>query len=261
MRERYGEWALVTGASAGIGREFAVALAAEGFSCVLAARRRDRLEALSAELEARHGVETRAVAVDLASADGPERLVDAVSDLEIGVLVNNAGFGYAGSFALQDTERLREMVMLNCVAPTVLTSRLLAGMRARGHGAVIMVGSVAGSQPLPLHAVYSATKAFDNLLGEALWGEMRGTGIDVLSLLPGSTASEFHDVAGELPHAGQPADEVVAVALGALGRQPSVMTTWFNWARANLASRLLPRSLLAAIARDVVAAQTPKDRR
>ena len=261
MRERYGEWAVVTGASAGIGREFCRALAAEGFSIVLVARREERLRTLAAELEAQFGIATRSVCVDLAAAQGPGQLVDAVRDLEVGVLVNNAGFGYAGGFALQDAERLREMVSLHCVAPTLLTSALLGGMRARGHGAVVMVGSVAGCQPLPLHAVYSATKAFDNFLGEALWGEMRGSGIDVLSLLPGSTESEFHDVAGELPHAGQAASEVVAAALGALGKQPSVTTNWLDWARSNLAMRVLPRSLLAAIARDVVAGQTPKDRR
>ena len=161
LRERYGEWALVTGASAGIGLEFARAFARAGLSCVLAARREDRLKALGDELSKAHGIQTRAVAVDLAAQDGADKLADAVADLPIGILVNNAGFGYAGRFDKLETDRLRAMVMVNCVAPVVLTSRILPAMVKRGRGAVIIVGSVAGRQPLPLHAVYSATKAFD----------------------------------------------------------------------------------------------------
>jgi len=188
LRERYGDWALVTGASAGIGEAFARALAAEGINVALSARRRERLEALGEELERVHGVQTRAIAADLASPDGPDAVADALQDLTIGMLINNAGFGYQGRFDKQDTERLRDMVAVNCVAPTVLTSRILPGMRARRRGAGILTGSVSGRQALPLHAVYSATKAFDLLLGEALFVEMREEGVDVLVLEPGSTS-------------------------------------------------------------------------
>lgn len=261
LRERYGDWALVTGASAGIGAEFARAFAREGLSCVLTARREDRLQALATELEKQHGVQTRTVGVDLARPGGARQLLDAVSDLDLAILVNNAGVGYAGRFDRQDPERLEAMVQLNCAAPVVLTAEILPKLRARGRGAVIFTGSVAGCQPLPLHALYGATKSFDNLLGEALWGELRGTGIDVLSLLPGSTESEFHDVAGELPHPGEPAAKVVAVALRALGHQPSVISGVFNWLRANAAMRLAPRSLLTLAAGKVTASQTPPDLR
>ena len=202
MTERYGSWALVTGASAGIGREFARALAREGLHVALSARRESELEALAEELEKAYGIETRVVPADLATAAGAEFLLAQVADLEIAVLVNNAGFGYSGRFDLQDRDRLLQMVQLNCAAPVALTAELLPAMRQRGRGAVIFTGSVAGLQPLPLHALYAATKAFDNLLAEGLWGELHGSGIDVLALEPGSTESEFHDVAGELPHAG-----------------------------------------------------------
>ena len=259
LRERYGEWALVTGASVGIGAEFARALAREGLSCVLTARREDALRALASELEQAHGVATRVVAADLADAAGADAVVDAVSDLEIAILVNNAGVGYAGRFDKQDTERLRAMVQLNCVAPVVLTSRLLPALRERGRGAIIVVGSIAGRQTLPLHGVYSATKAFDLLFGEALSIELRGQGIDVLVVEPGPTATEFQAVAGEIAHYGEPASNVVRLALESLGRQPSVVSGWFNWLRANAAGRLLPRPLVAWIARDVVAVQTPKE--
>lgn len=260
LRVRYGEWALITGASAGIGAEFARTLAREGLSCVLTARREDRLRALASELEQAWKVSTRVVAVDLGEPDGAEQLLHAVEDLEIGFLVNNAGFGYAGSFDKQDTNRLRSMVQLNCTSPLILTSRLLRGMRARGRGAVVITGSIAGAQPVPFNSVYSATKAFDRYLGEALWAELQGTGIDVLVLEPGPTETEFQEVAGETAHAGEPPARVVEVALAALGRQPSVISGWFSWLRAS-SSRFFPRSLVALIAKQVMAQWTPAEMR
>ena len=194
---RYGEWAVVTGASAGIGLEFARALAARGMSIVLVARRADRLERLAAELASTHGVETKVVAVDLSGEEGADRLADAVAELEVGMLVSNAGVGYAGRLDKQDLSRLRRMVTLNCTAHVTLLGRFLPGMLGRRRGAMILVGSVAGRQPLPLHAVYSATKGFELLLGEALWAEMQGRGVDVLVVQPGPVATEFEQVAGE----------------------------------------------------------------
>ena len=260
LRERYGEWALVTGASSGIGAAFARALAREGVSCVLAARREDRLRSLADELEKRHQVATRVAAVDLSVGDGAERLVEMMSDLEIGILVNNAGFGCAGRFERQDRERMRAMVELNCMAPTVLTASLLPGMCERGRGAVIMVGSIAGSQPLPLHSLYSGTKAFTNIFGESLWGELQGSGVDCLSVLPGTTETEFQAVSGELPHAGESPESVVAKSLDALGRKPSLIPGVFNWLRGNAAIRLLPRSVLALAARIVMSHRVPQER-
>jgi hypothetical protein len=260
MRQRYGEWALITGASSGIGREFARALARDGVSCVLSARREERLRALAAELERLHGVATRVVPEDLADPHGADRLAAAVADLEIAVLVNNAGFGYAGRLDKQDTERLRSLVHVNCVAPLVLTSRLLPRMRARGRGAIIITGSIAGQQPLPRLAAYSASKSFDRLLGESLWGELRGTGVDVLVLEPGPTDTEFQGTAGEIPHPGEPPGNVVRVALDALGHQPAVVSGWFNWLR-GLAGRFLPRSILTLVAESVTARFTPAEMR
>jgi len=262
FRDQYGEWALVTGASAGIGLEFARALARQGMSIVLTARREDRLNTLAAELRTEFHVDTRVVAVDLATPDGADRLADAVADLPIAFLVNNAGFGYAGRFDKLATDRLRSMVVVNCVVPVVLTSRIIPGMVKRGRGAVIVVGSVAGRQPLPLHAVYSATKGFDLLFGEGLWGELRGTGVDVLVIEPGPTQTEFQEVAGESvgPNHGEPAADVVQVALDALGKHPSVISGWFNWVRAN-AIRIVPRSTAAIIAKRVIEGQTPVELR
>jgi len=256
LRERYGEWALITGASAGIGAELARALAREGISCVLTARREERLRVLAHEIETKWGVRTRTVAVDLATIEGPDLLAKAVVDLPVSIVVNNAGSGYAGRFEKLDAKRLREMVLLNCVTPVVLTRRLLPALRERGRGAVLFTGSVAGRQPLPLHAVYSATKGFNLLLGEALWAELRGSGIAVLVIEPGSTATEFQEVAGELPHPGVSPARVVADALAALGQQPSVISGWFNWLRAQTV-RVVPRSLAVLVAERVIRAQTP----
>jgi len=261
LKERYGEWGLVTGASAGLGADFARALARNGVSSVLTARREDRLGDLAAELEKNYGVSTRVVAADLADPEDVDRLIAAVEDLEISLLVNNAGFGAQGRFDKLDAVRMRDMVQVNCAAPLALTSALLPPMLARGCGAVIFTGSIAGRQGLPLHGVYSATKAFDMLLGEALSVEMRDLGVDVLVLEPGSTETEFQEMAGEIPHAGESAYDVVQTALDALGRQPTVVSGWWNWLRANLATRLLPRSLVSYIARDMMSKQTQPDRR
>ena len=260
LRERYGEWALVTGASSGIGAEFARAFAREGVSCVVSARREDCLRSLASELEKNHHVATRVVAADLAAPDGADRLAAAVADLDLAILVNNAGFGQAGRFDRSDPRRLRDMVQVNCMAPVVLTAKLLPRLLERGRGAIVFTGSVAGRQPIPLHGLYSATKAFDLLLGESLAVELRDRGIDVLVLEPGPTETEFQQAAGELAHPGEPAPRVVETALGALGQQPSVVSGWFNWLRANGAQRLAPRSLVPWLARDWMARQTPGER-
>jgi short-subunit dehydrogenase len=247
LRERYGDWALVTGASAGIGAEFARALARDGVSCVLTARREDRLRALAAELEQAHKVQTRVVAIDLGVAGAAEKLAGEVADIDVAILINNAGFGWAGNFRRQEADRLRSMVELNCVAPVVLTNRLLPAMLERGKGAVIITGSIAGAQPVPFNTVYSATKAFDRNLGEGLWSEVLGTGVDVLVLEPGPTETEFQAVARETPHPGEPPEKVVAAALDALGRQPAVVSGWVNWIQSTLV-RMMPRSLAALLA-------------
>lgn len=257
LRDRYGEgYAVITGASSGIGAEFARACARDGMNVVLAARRMDRLTELAEEL-ATHNVSTGVVPCDLSTRRGVETLLGALEGLDVAVLINNAGVGYGGRFSKQDPERLDAMVQLNCAAPVALTAALLPRLIERGRGALVFTGSVAGSQPLGLHALYSATKTFDNFLAEALWAELRGSGVDCVVLQPGSTETEFQAVAEELPHTGESAEKVVRVALRALGRQPSVVSGVSNWLRANAAFRLLPRSVLSLVAKDVMEKQTP----
>ncbi len=257
LGERYGGWAVVTGASAGIGAGFARAAAREGLSVALVARRKDRLETLAGELEERHEVETRVIELDLSTEGAASKLADAVAELDVGLLVNNAGFGLQGPFEGQDVSRLEEMVQLNCAATMSITHRLLPPMKQRGRAGIIIIGSAAGWQPLPQHGVYAATKAFDKFFGEALSDEMSGTGVDVLVVEPGTVETEFQAVSGQVEHAGASVDDVVDTALEALGRQPSVVVGWMNYLRALLATRLISKPMLLRIARSVTERHTP----
>ena len=192
------EIALVTGASAGIGRDFATLFAADGTDVVLVARRRDRLDALAHELTSRHGVRAFSVAADLADPATPPRVADEVHrlGLTIDVLVNNAGFGGTGAFAAASTESQLAMIQVNVTALAHLTSLFLPDMIERRRGRILNVGSTAGFVAGPFMATYYASKAFVNSFTEALWYELRGTGVTATVSCPGATATEFSEVAG-----------------------------------------------------------------
>ncbi|HNV20947.1 MAG TPA: SDR family oxidoreductase [Candidatus Hydrogenedentes bacterium] len=244
--KRYGEWALITGASAGIGKAFAEAIAAQGLNCVLVARRLDRLQELAGELQSRHGVECRCVKEDLADPASAQRVADAVGDLEVGLLVNNAGFGYAWRFEDSEPARMADMITLNCLTPALLTRLLVPGMVKRRNGGIILVGSVLGVIPSPYQSVYGATKAFDVALAESLFGEYETSGIDVLALCPSTTRTEFFVADGMsearakriTAWADRPED-VAGLALRYLGRKSRV-GPWAYVGPALLA-RVLPR--------------------
>ncbi len=250
LTNRYGKTALVTGASAGIGKAFARGLAAEGCDLVLVARREQALQALCGELSASHGITAHAVAQDLSVADAAPQLGAKVAALgvEVDILVNNAGFGTYGPFETLDVQRELAMVNLNCALPVALTHQYLPGMLERGRGAVIVLASVAGTMPVPYMSTYSATKAFDRYFAESLYGELRGRGIDVLAVLPGDTSTEFKQTSNldkTFPVPVRTADDVVATALGALGHKPSVTDGVFNKASA-VSAGWLPRKVLVA---------------
>jgi uncharacterized protein len=190
--------ALVTGASAGLGMELARLFAADKHDLVLVARRRDRLEQLAGELEGAHGSHVLTLPCDLAMTGAPERLAAEMSKrgIEVEYLVNNAGFGTTGPFAELDLARELEMVHLNVTAVVHLTRLLLPAMLDRKSGRILNVGSTAGFQPGPFMAVYYASKAFVNSFTEALWFELRGTGVSATLCCPGATATEFSQIAG-----------------------------------------------------------------
>src|SRR5262249_10418930 len=189
--KRYGDWALVTGASAGIGMAFAHRFAAERLNLALVARRADRLEKLADELRRRHGIRTRVIAQDLGADGSAERVGGAARGLERGGVVHNGGFSAAGRFERVPREKHVEMIHVNCVAVAALTHVFLPPMKSRGRGAIIIVSSAAAYQPLGLAATYGATKAFDLMFGEALWAENHGTGVDVLVISPGPVGAGF----------------------------------------------------------------------
>jgi short-subunit dehydrogenase len=221
--------ALVTGASAGIGRAFAIGLAARGHDLVLVARDRGRLEELAAELTATHGVAAEVLAADLLTDAGLGAVEARLTDDErpVGLLVNNAGFGTYGRFAELDVVHEIEEVELNVVALLRLTHAALGAMERRHEGAILNVASLAAYQPNPISATYGATKAFVHSFTHAIREEARGTGVTVMLVCPGYTHTEFHDRAGlgesEMPElVWQSADTVVAAALRDLDRGRSV---------------------------------------
>lgn len=195
-----GSTALVTGASAGIGRELARGLAARGHGVTLVARRADRLEALATELTDRHGVRTEAIAADLADASERDRLAQEVEGrgLTVEVLVNNAGFGIYRSFADSERERELQQVRLLVEAVVDLDARYVPGMVERGRGTLMNVASTAGFQPLPGNGTYAASKSFVLYHTEALHEELRGSGVTVTAVCPGPVETEFQEVSEPL---------------------------------------------------------------
>ena len=244
FRKKYGQWALVTGASSGLGAEFARQLAENGMDVVLVARRKKLLDGLARELGSKYNVKTLVVPADLEKDGSAERIAQKVGRREIALLVNNAGFGDYGTFAESDAAKQEEMVELNCVAVVSLTRRFIPQMVARKRGAVIFLSSVAGFQPVPFMSTYSATKAFDLAFGESLWYELRPHCIDVLVICPGGTRTGFQKAAGyyERPGRTEPS-EVVRVGLRKLGRQPTFVFGLRNKITSYLA-RIFPRRLV-----------------
>lgn len=188
--------ALITGASGGIGREFARLHAAHGGDLIIVARREEALEALKTELEAAHGVNVRVIAADLSVPGAAAEVHAALDGAQVDILINNAGFGGHGPFHEQDLSRNRAMIALNVGALTELTRLLLPGMMARGHGRILNVSSMAGFLPGPLMAVYYATKAYVISFSQALAEETRGAGVSVTVLCPGPVRTGFAETAG-----------------------------------------------------------------
>lgn len=194
----HGSYVLVTGASSGLGAQFARQLGARGANLVLTARSTERLAALAAELRGRHSVTVHVISVDLAAPDGPAKLIAEVDSLGVAIdhLVNNAGFGSLGRFVRTRPERETEMVRLNCEAVVCLTRHFLPGMIERGRGGVIQVSSTAGHQPTPFFTTYGATKAFVLSFASALSAELRGSGVRMMAFCPGPVPTGFQKAAG-----------------------------------------------------------------
>ena len=215
--------ALITGASAGIGAAFARRLARDRYDLVVVARGRDRLAELAEQLRADHGGAVEVLPADLTHAAELHVVEKLVADADLDLLVNNAGFGTVGAFARLDPAKEEEEIRLNVVALARLTRAALPGMIARRRGRIINVSSMAAFQAAPYNATYAATKAFVNSFTEALYEELRGTGVVVQALCPGFTRTEFQERAGidvsDIPSfAWMSPDAVVETSLRALQR-------------------------------------------
>lgn len=243
-------WAVVTGASSGIGAEFARQLAARGMHLVLTARREDRLKALAEELDRLHGAKSLIVVGDLSDAEMPQRLYDEVAKekLDVVLLVNNAGFGQVGTVDDHDLQRDLAVVDVNIRALTELTFLFLKPMREQGDGDILNVASVAAFQPVSYMPVYAASKAFVLSFSESLWAELKGTGIGITALCPGTTETEFFDEAGVpgwlAKQSSQTASKVVRVGLKAVEKKkPSIVSGWKNWFVTSM-PRFFPRRIV-----------------
>lgn len=254
-----GKWALITGASAGIGAVFARSYAARGANLVLVARREDRLGALRDEITKANGVRVRIIVADLANPQAPTDIANTLNadDIAIDILVNNAGFGLPGYFTDSDWPTHRDFVELMVTSYAHLTRLFLPGMIERGYGRVILVASLAGLVPASAgHTLYGPAKAFLVSFGQSLAAECEGTGVHASALCPGFTYSEFHDVNGarglvsKLPkHMFMEAAPVVEGAIAAVERGhvvyvPGVWNKFVAWMM-----KALPRPWAAAMVR------------
>ena len=250
-----GKWALVTGASAGIGKALAEELARGGTNLVLTARRRERLEELARNLAAQNKVEVRVFVADLAVPDGPETIFEftTAQGIEVELLINNAGFGVYGEFADRDARRLTEMVQVNCIAAVHLTRLYLPRMVAQGHGDVMILASTAAFQAVPFISTYAATKAFDLLFAEGLAEEVKPHGVRVCALCPGSTESEFAEVAGQThltfsKNRRETAEKVARTGLRALAAGKSYVISGVGNYFGVQGQRLVPRRFVTRVA-------------
>jgi len=220
--KKYGPWAAVTGASSGIGEEFSWQLAAQKINLVLVARREKRLDALAKKLVAKHHIEVKVVSADLSKLDSIERIKTATASLDVGLLVNNAGFALTGDFLDHNIEDELSLLYVNCRAPLVLSHFFGKHMVKNKKGGIINVSSISAFMPLPFWSHYSASKAYDLYLSEGLWFELKDHGVDVLALCPGGTRTEFTEVAGTKEGGMEPA-LVVESALQNLGKKSSIV--------------------------------------
>lgn len=251
--------ALVTGASSGLGVEFARVLAARGIDLVVSARRQDRLESLAIELRKTHGVEVAVLPADLATPDGARQLFDAVqiAGKQIDILINNAGFGYFGPFLQQSVDEVSEMIAVNISSLTTLTRLFADTMNRQGGGHILQVSSFAALQPIPRYSIYSAAKAYVITLTQALRYELRKTNVNISVVAPGFMATEFHDVAEHeksklMKLLTVPSDYVARKAINGMFRRKLLITPGPVYQINRALLRLTPRRMASAISAAVV---------
>ena len=251
--------ALITGASSGLGLEFAELLAAQKVNLVLAARRREPMEKLAADLRQKHGVDVVVEPIDLAAPGAAARLKGSLDEraLQIDILVNNAGYGLHGEFLETPIERTTDMIQLNITAVTELSFVFGRDMASRGSGQILLIASLLGLQPVPSYAAYAATKSYVLAFGEALHDELRPHGVAVTSLCPGHTETGF-DAAADAPVSPMlrlltmKPRPVAESGLRALGRGKASVIPGFLNNLVAFSNRLTPRSMQRATMKRIV---------
>jgi short-subunit dehydrogenase len=241
--QKYGPWALVAGASEGLGAAFAENLAAQGIKLVLVARREDKLREVAQNITNAYGVATKTVVADLSDAGQLQKIVDAVAAVELGLVVYNAAYAPIGKVLDQELSTLENAVSVNVLGPVRIVHALAPRLVAQGRGGIVLMSSLAGLQGTPRLATYAGSKAFNIVFGESLWGELREAGVDVVVSCAGAirtpgyaSASQAKDAPGTLD-----AEVVAQQTLAALGKCPRVVPGWINTLAQWLVGRLLPR--------------------
>jgi uncharacterized protein len=245
LKQRYGPWALITGASSGIGGEFANQMASHGLNLVLIARRKERLDIIASRLENQYAVQVKTVKVDLLQ-DGFLSEIRVITDgLEIGLLVNNAGLWKMGEYMEISQEDEFKMIDLNIKAPAILTHHFAQKMVQNKKGGIINVASLLAITGVPFSAVYAATKAYELVKSESIGYELKKHNVDVLSLNPGLTQSEMTDKYdfSHMPMSLMKPKKVVQVALKSLGRKSQIIPGFMNKVLGLLSKRVMSRDM------------------
>ena len=243
----YGSWAIVAGASEGIGAAYAEELAARGMNLILIARRKELLESLASKLSVQHNIETKTIVLDLSIPDAAEQIVQNTNDLEVGLLVYNAAFSAIGPFLERPFEDHLEELHTNAFTPLKLTYLLAERMQARGRGGIVLMSSLSAFQGSAYISTYAATKAFNIVLAEGLWEEWRERGVDVLVCISGAVKTPNYlasepERTGGLGDITMTPDQVVREALQALGKTPYVIPGRINRVSSFVMRHLLPRT-------------------
>lgn len=253
FKKRYPGYVLITGASGGLGAVFAEQLAKEGMDLVIVARRKEELEKIAKDLTDKYKVNIKVIAKDVAELNAASSIKEELdkSGIFVSMLIHNAGFGTYGKFEEIDTEKELKMIDLNCRAPIAFTHVFLPEMLKKKNGAIVFLSSIGAYQPTPYWATYGATKAFNLMISESLWAELKPKGIDVLALSPGFTKTDFQknsaDVKTPEPVTGwsDPKD-VVAECLSNIGKDISIVPGFLNYI-ATWSIRFTPRKLVALL--------------
>ena len=243
---RYGRWAVVAGASEGLGAAFAAELASRGLNLVLVARRPELLQSLAASLATKYGIETKTIAQDLSAPDAAEQILRNILDLEVGLLVYNAAYSAIGPFLEKSLDDHLREIHTNAFTPLKLVYLMAQSMLGRGRGGVILMSSLSAFQGSAYISTYSATKAFNIVLAEGLWEEWREQGVDVLVCVSGAVKTPNYMASEPEPTDGlgdltMNPEQVVREALGGLGKQPYVIPGRINRVASFIMRHLLPR--------------------